>query len=82
MKATLKPGADTYNLHRFVGTQRSTFDVARAELRAGQKRSHWMWFIFSQVSGLGSSRTAQRFAISDLRDGAAYLEHPSWARVF
>ena len=67
---------DPYNLQRFVNAQESTFDAARAELIAGQKRSHWMWFIFPQIKGLGSSPTAQRFAIFSLDEGAAYLEHP------
>ncbi|ADW71347.1 DUF1810 domain-containing protein [Granulicella tundricola] len=67
--------SDPYNLQRFINAQESTFDAARAELEAGQKRSHWMWFIFPQIKGLGSSPTAQRFAISSLEEGAAYLEH-------
>jgi uncharacterized protein (DUF1810 family) len=67
--------SDPYNLQRFVNAQESTFDTARAELAAGQKRSHWMWFIFPQIKGLGLSPTAQRFAISNLKEGAAYLEH-------
>ena len=69
-------GADTYNLQRFINAQESTFEIARTELAAGQKRSHWMWFIFPQIKGLGSSPMAQRFAISSLSEGAAYLEHP------
>ncbi len=73
-------GADTYNLQRFLNAQESTFDIARAELAAGHKRSHWMWFIFPQIKGLGSSPTAQRFAISNLDEGAAYLEHPVLGR--
>jgi uncharacterized protein (DUF1810 family) len=68
-------GADPYNLQRFLSAQESTFDQVRAELQTGQKRSHWMWFIFPQIKGLGSSPTAQRFAISSLDEGAAYLEH-------
>lgn len=67
---------DPYNLQRFLEAQQSTYDAARAELTAGQKRSHWMWFIFPQIKGLGSSPTAQRFAISSLDEAAAYLEHP------
>jgi uncharacterized protein (DUF1810 family) len=72
--------ADTYNLERFVDAQELTFDIVRHELAAGQKRSHWMWFIFPQIKGLGSSPTAQRFAISNLKEGAAYLEHPVLGR--
>jgi uncharacterized protein (DUF1810 family) len=71
---------DLYNLQRFVNAQESTFDDARAELTAGRKRSHWMWFIFPQIRGLGSSPIAQRFAISSLAEGAAYLEHPMLGR--
>ena len=72
--------SDIYNLQRFLNAQESTFEEARAELAAGQKRSHWMWFIFPQIKGLGSSPTAQRFAISSLDEGAAYLEHPVLGR--
>jgi uncharacterized protein (DUF1810 family) len=71
---------DIYNLERFVSAQESTFDLARAELTAGRKQSHWMWFIFPQVKGLGLSPTAHRFAISGLKEGAAYLEHPVLGR--
>jgi uncharacterized protein (DUF1810 family) len=58
---------DAYNLQRFIDAQEATFEAARAELLAGRKRSHWMWFIFPQIKGLGSSATAQRFAISNLQ---------------
>ncbi len=71
---------DPYNLQRFLNAQESTFAAARSELIAGQKRSHWMWFVFPQIKGLGSSPTAQRFAISSLEEGAAYLEHPLLGR--
>lgn len=67
---------DVFHLQRFLEAQRPTFDTARAELAAGQKRSHWMWFIFPQIQGLGSSPMAQRFALTDLREAAAYLRHP------
>ena len=76
----METATDPYNLQRFVNAQESTFDVARAELIAGQKRSHWMWFIFPQIKGLGSSPTAQQFAISSFEEGAAYLEHPILGR--
>ena len=76
----METAPDPYNLQRFVNAQESTFDVARAELISGQKRSHWMWFIFPQIKGLGSSPTAQRFAISSLNEGAAYMEHPILGR--
>ena len=73
----MENGSDPYNLQRFLNAQESTFDLARAELSAGQKRSHWMWFIFPQIRGLGSSSMAQRFAICNVEEGAAYLEHPT-----
>jgi uncharacterized protein (DUF1810 family) len=63
-------------LERFVQAQDGTYDRALAELRAGQKRSHWMWFVFPQIAGLGSSPTAQRYAIGDLAEARAYLAHP------
>ena len=67
---------DVFHLQRFTEAQASTIDAARAELAAGQKRSHWMWFIFPQIQGLGSSPMAQRYALVDLREAAAYLRHP------
>ena len=68
--------ADPYNLQRFLDAQESTINQARSELVAGEKRSHWMWFIFPQIRGLGSSPMSQRFAIGDLQEAIAYLEHP------
>jgi len=64
------------DLQRFVSAQETTYDRALAELRAGQKRSHWMWFVFPQIAGLGSSPTAQRYAIRDRAEARAYLDHP------
>lgn len=66
----------TYDLERFLDAQASVYEQARSELAGGQKRSHWMWFIFPQIRGLGSSPTAQRFAISGLDEAVAYLNHP------
>ena len=66
----------TFNLERFVDAQASIYDQARAELAAGRKQSHWMWFIFPQIHGLGSSPTARRFAISGIDEAIAYLNHP------
>ena len=63
-------------LERFVSAQAATYDRALAELRAGRKSSHWMWFVFPQIGGLGSSPTAQRYAIRDLAEARAYLGHP------
>jgi uncharacterized protein (DUF1810 family) len=68
--------ADPYNLGRFERAQRSTYASAVEELRAGRKRSHWMWFVFPQIAGLGRSATAREFAISSLDEARAYLAHP------
>jgi uncharacterized protein (DUF1810 family) len=67
---------DPYDLARFVTAQQDTYDDAIEELRHGRKRGHWMWFVFPQVAGLGSSYAAQRFAISSLDEARAYLQHP------
>ena len=69
---------DPYRLERFVVAQdrNGTYQRALAELRAGQKTSHWMWFIFPQVAGLGSSPMAREYAISSLGEARAYLAHP------
>ena len=69
---------DPYRLERFVQAQDSagTYQEAVAELRAGRKLSHWMWFIFPQVTGLGFSAMSQRYAISGLPEARAYLDHP------
>ena len=66
------------DLERFVKAQNSggTYQRAVAELRNGRKTSHWMWFIFPQIAGLGRSAMAQAFAISDLAEAQAYLRHP------
>ncbi len=62
-------------LQRFLDAQASTYVQAHTELAAGQKRSHWMWFIFPQIRGLGSSAMAQRYAIAGLSEAEAYLAH-------
>jgi uncharacterized protein (DUF1810 family) len=69
-------GDDPYDLQRFVDAQRAVYDQVRAELTAGGKRSHWMWFIFPQIEGLGSSMMSRRYAISSREAAAAYLIHP------
>jgi len=66
----------TPDLQRFVDAQSSTYDRALAELRAGRKSSHWMWFVFPQVAGLGRSATAQHYAVSGAAEARAYLAHP------
>ena|SRR5271157_3670120 len=68
--------ADPYNLQRFLDAQKPVYDQVLSELRHGRKTSHWMWFIFPQLEGLGFSPTAQRFAISSLEEAEAYLAHP------
>ncbi|WP_433967490.1 DUF1810 domain-containing protein [Tunturiibacter gelidiferens] len=67
--------SDNYELERFVEAQAGVYEQACAELRAGRKRSHWMWFVFPQIQGLGSSPMAMRYAISSLDEARAYLEH-------
>jgi uncharacterized protein (DUF1810 family) len=67
---------DPYQLSRFVAAQDNVYDQAVAELRRGRKTSHWMWFIFPQIAGLGVSATSQRYAISSLDEARAYLQHP------
>lgn len=67
---------DVYNLHRFLDAQQPVYDAVLDELRAGRKSSHWIWFIFPQISGLGRSGTAQQFAITSLKEAKAYLQHP------
>jgi uncharacterized protein (DUF1810 family) len=63
-------------LDRFVEAQRDTYERALAEIRAGHKQTHWMWFIFPQIHGLGTSATAQRYACRSLDEARAYLQHP------
>jgi uncharacterized protein (DUF1810 family) len=65
-----------HDLSRFVDAQSSVYERALAELRRGQKTSHWMWFVFPQIAGLGRSPTAQFYAIADLDEARAYLAHP------
>jgi len=67
---------DSFNLQRFVDAQKPVIDRVLAELRSGQKRSHWMWFVFPQIAGLGFSQMAQRFAIGSLDEAKAYVAHP------
>jgi uncharacterized protein (DUF1810 family) len=68
--------SDPYDLRRFIEAQAPVFETACAELAKGSKESHWMWFIFPQIEGLGRSPTAQRFAISGRAEAEAYLRHP------
>jgi uncharacterized protein (DUF1810 family) len=69
---------DRYDLERFVAAQDAggTYDRAVAELRRGRKTSHWMWFVFPQIAGLGVSPVSRQFAIASLEEARAYLAHP------
>ncbi|HEX7888808.1 MAG TPA: DUF1810 domain-containing protein [Ramlibacter sp.] len=68
--------SDPFDLQRFVTAQDGVIDDVRAELSAGRKRSHWMWFVFPQLRGLGLSATAQHYGITSLAEARAYLAHP------
>ena len=67
---------DIFDLQRFIDAQAPVIDRVQAELRRGRKESHWMWFIFPQIAGLGSSTMSQRYAIASLDEARAYLDHP------
>ncbi|KLO30806.1 calpastatin [Mycolicibacter heraklionensis] len=68
--------SDPFELQRFVDAQAGVYDTVVAELRAGRKRSHWMWFVFPQLAGLGASAMAQRYGIASPAEARAYLAHP------
>ena len=68
--------SDSFQLQRFVDAQEGVFETAIAELRAGRKQSHWMWFIFPQIAGLGRSPTAQYYAIRSQTEARAFLADP------
>lgn len=65
-----------HDLQRFLTAQEPIFETALAELRAGRKRTHWMWFVFPQLRGLGLSPTAERYGLASLAEARAYLAHP------
>jgi uncharacterized protein (DUF1810 family) len=65
-----------FDLERFVRAQDDVYDDALAELKAGRKRTHWMWFVFPQLAGLGRTATAQRYAIASIDEARAHLAHP------
>lgn len=67
---------DPHGLSRFIEAQAGSWEGALAELEAGRKRGHWMWFVFPQIAGLGGSSMAQRYAIRSLDETRAYLDHP------
>ena len=74
------PDSDPHDLARFITAQEAIIDRVRAELRAGRKTSHWMWFVFPQIVGLGRSETARFYAIRTHQEAAAYLAHPCSGR--
>ena len=67
---------DQYNLNRFIEAQMTTYEGAMLELTRGRKDSHWIWYVFPQIEGLGRSDTAKLYSIKSLEEGRAYLEHP------
>ena len=68
--------SDPHDLRRFVLAQQDVYDTAVRELRAGRKVSHWMWFVFPQIAGLGRSAISQKYAINSLAEAQAYIAHP------
>lgn len=72
----MQPPDDPFNLDRFVQAQRDSYRQALAELESGQKRSHWIWFVFPQLAGLGRSSTAVWYSINSIEEARAYLAHP------
>jgi uncharacterized protein (DUF1810 family) len=67
---------DIYNLQRFIDAQRASYTRVVKELAGGRKQSHWMWYIFPQIQGLGRSAMSRKYAIASLQEAAAYLDHP------
>jgi uncharacterized protein (DUF1810 family) len=76
MPATTESRGDPHELSRFVDAQAGDYDQALAEIKAGRKRSHWIWYIFPQIEGLGFSPMSRRYSIKSLAEARAYLEHP------
>jgi uncharacterized protein (DUF1810 family) len=73
----VRNAGDPYDLSRFVRAQEGDYERALAELRSGQKRTHWMWYIFPQIDGLAFSATSKRYAIKSCEEARAYLAHPT-----
>lgn len=67
---------NNYNLNRFIEAQNRDYDIALAEIRAGKKASHWMWYIFPQLKGLGRSSTSEYYGLSGIKEAQAYLSDP------
>ena len=76
MQEIVNAATDAHDLRRFVDAQHGIYECALSEIRQGQKSSHWMWFIFPQYAGLGSSSTSQRYALKSVAEADAYLKHP------
>ncbi len=76
----LAPAADPHDLGRFLEAQEGVHERALEEVRQGRKRSHWMWFVFPQIEGLGSSSTSRRYSIKSVAEAEAYLAHPVLGR--
>jgi uncharacterized protein (DUF1810 family) len=74
-ETTSGDAADPFDLNRFVKAQEGVYEQALAEIRAGRKRSHWIWFIFPQIDGLGFSATTKRYSIKSMAEAEAYLSH-------
>lgn len=72
----MRTAPDPYTLQRFVDAQRGVYAQVETELRAGRKESHWMWYIFPQIKGLGQSAMAQKYALSSVAEATEYLNHP------
>ena len=72
----------TYNLDRFLTAQKSIYDIALKELQNGMKQTHWMWFIFPQIAGLGRSEISKFYAIKDINEAKAFLNHPVLKKRF
>ena len=68
--------ANHYDLDRFLKAQQNDYDIALAEIKNGRKRSHWMWYVFPQIQGLGFSETSRYYAIKDIDEAKAFLNHP------
>ena len=65
-----------YNLERFIDAQEASYEIALSEIKTGRKKSHWMWYIFPQIQGLGFSETSKFYAIKDIDEARAFVEHP------
>ncbi|EKC75515.1 protein containing DUF1810, partial [human gut metagenome] len=66
---------DTFNLHRFIDVQNGVYDMALNEIKSGQKKNHWMWYIFPQMKGLGESLASEKYGVSSIEEARAYMEN-------